>query len=161
MPDQYKDIKNAFARFATGVTVVSCQPPEGPAVAMTVNSFSSVSLDPPLVLWCVDRQSSTYDHFLASDSYAVSILAADQEALSHRFSTPGNHELLPNEGERKKTGSPLLVGRLAGFDCRIDSRHQAGDHWILVGRVEYFDSRDGAPLIYSGRTYLTGPAISD
>lgn len=161
MPDQYKDIKNAFARFATGVTVVSCQPPKGPAVAMTVNSFSSVSLEPPLVLWCVDRQSSTFEHFMASDSYAVSILAADQQAASQRFSTPGNHELVASDGEPKKTGSPLLRGRLAGFDCRVEARYEAGDHWILLGRVEYFDSRNGAPLIYSGRTYLTGPAISD
>lgn len=161
MSDPYKPLKNAFARYPTGVTVVSCLPKDGKPVALTVNSFTSVSLDPALVLWCLDHRTSIRPAFEESAGYAVSILAADQQALSDRFATPGQHDFAPGEGEAYVTGCPLLKGRLAGFDCEIVARHQAGDHLVLVGEVKHFDSRDGAPLIYSGRTYLTGPLITD
>lgn len=161
MSDPYKPLKDAFACYATGVTVVSCLPKDGKPVALTVNSFTSVSLDPALVLWCLDHRTSIRAAFEESKGYAVSVLAADQQDLSDRFATPGQHGFAPGEGEAYATGSPLLPGRLAGFDCEIVARHQAGDHLVLVGEVKHFDSREGAPLIYSGRTYLTGPLISD
>lgn len=161
MTDAYKPLKNAFARYPTGVTVVSCQPKAGPAVALTVNSFTSVSLEPALVLWCLETHSSIKWAFDEAPSYAVSILAADQQQLSNRFATPGQHEVKPAEGEVKLTGAPLLHGRLAGFDCDIVERHGSGDHLILIGHVKHFDSREGAPLIYSGRKYLTGTLITD
>ncbi|RFB04695.1 flavin reductase family protein [Parvularcula marina] len=161
MSDPYQPLKNAFARYTTGVTVVSCLPKDGKPVALTVNSFTSVSLEPTLVLWCLDNHTSIKPSFDESASYAVSVLASDQQAVSNRFATPGRHDVTPAESETFATGSPLLKGRLAGFDCEIVARHQAGDHVVLIGQVKHFDSRDGAPLIYSGRTYLTGTLISD
>ncbi len=161
MSDAFRPQKNAFARYPTGVTIVSCLPPHGTPLAITVNSFTSVSLDPTMVLWCLEDRSSVFDEFMAADNYAVSILAADQQDLSNRFATPGQHGFADGEGETFVTGAPLLSGRLAGFDCTISARHQAGDHVILVGAVQHFDSREGAPLIYAGREYLNGPPVTD
>ena len=161
MKDPFRSLKNAFARYPTGVTVVSCLPPGKPAVAITVNSFTSLSLDPSLVLWCLADATSVFSAFEASSCYAVSILSADQAALSTRFATPGQHGFADGEGEAKVTGAPLIRGRLAGFDCEVEQRIAVGDHVIMVGRVVHFDSRDGAPLIYSGREYMEGPVISD
>lgn len=161
MSDPFKPLKNAFARYATGVTVVSCQPKDGPAVGLTVNSFTSVSLQPALVMWCLEAHSSIKWAFDEAQSYAVSILAAEQQHLSNHFATPGQHEMSSSDVETFETGAPLLKGRLAGFDCKIVERHGSGDHLILIGEVQHFDSRAGAPLIYSGRKYLSGELISD
>lgn len=157
--DPYRPLKDAFACFSTGVTVVSCQPKTGPAQGITVNSFSSVSLEPALVSWCLADETSIADSFLAVDHYAVSILAADQQNLSDRFATPGKHAFEKGEGETFRTGAPLVAGRLAGFDCRVAERFKVGDHTILIGEIVHFDSRPGEPLIYAGRQYVTGPAI--
>lgn len=161
MIDPYVQVKNAFSRYATGVTIVSCVPPGEDPLAITVNSFTSVSLEPTLVLWCLETKASVYDAFMAAPSYAVSVLAADQQAQSARFATPGQHGFAEGEGEIFKSGAPLLPGRLAGFDCDIVARHAAGDHVILVGEVHHFDWRPGAPLIYAGRQYLNGPEFSE
>lgn len=158
-PDPFRAIKDAFARYPTGVTVVSCAPPGRAPLAITVNSFTSVSLDPTLVLWCLDRHTSVFGAYQASSSYAVSILAGDQAEVSTRFATPGRHDLAPGEGEVLATGSPLLKGRLAGLDCEVQERVDAGDHVILIGRVVAYDSRAGSPLIYTNRQYLEGPVI--
>ena len=159
--DPYRPHKNAFARYSTGVTVVSCAPPGRAPLAITVNSFTSVSLDPTLVLWCIDKRSSVFAEYQAAPNYAVSILAHDQAEASSRFATPGMHDFRDGEAELFETGAPLLKGRIAGFDCEVADRHDAGDHVILVGRVVYFDSRDGKPLIYAGRQYLEGPEMAD
>lgn len=158
-PDPYRAQKDAFARYPTGVTVVSCAPPGRGPLAITVNSFTSVSLAPTLVLWCIDKGTSVFGAYEAADNYAVSILAAGQAEASNRFATPGRHDFEAGEGEVFETGAPLLRGRLAGFDCRVEARHDAGDHVILVGRVVHFDARAGKPLIYAGRQYLEGPAF--
>ena len=157
--DPYAAQKAAFARYPTGVTVVSCAPPGRAPLAITVNSFTSVSLTPTLVLWCIDKGTSVFAAYEEADNYAVSILAHDQAHLSNRFATPGQHDFEPGESEVLQTGAPLLLGRLAGFDCTVEARHDAGDHVILVGRVVRFDSRAGRPLIYAGRQYLEGPAF--
>jgi len=141
--------------------VVSCQPQTGPAQGITVNSFSSVSLEPALVSWCLADVTSVADAFLAVDHYAVSILASEQQHLSDRFATPGRHGFAEGEGTAFRTGAPLLEGRLAGFDCRVAERFKVGDHTILIGEIVHFDSRPGEPLIYAGRQYVTGPAITD
>jgi flavin reductase (DIM6/NTAB) family NADH-FMN oxidoreductase RutF len=159
--DPYRPLKNAFARFSTGITVVSCLDTAGRPLGITVNSFTSVSLEPPLVSWCLDDHSSVAAAFLAADHYGVSILAADQEELSNRFATPGRHGFGEGEGEAFKTGAPLLPGRIAGFDCRLADRLKVGDHTILIGEIVHFDSRDGEPLIYAGRQYVRGPLIAE
>ena len=109
-----------------------------------------------MVLWCLENRASTYSAFMGSQSYGVSILRSDQETASQRFA-----HFLPDgpredEFETWKTGAPILKERLAGFDCKIVARHDAGDHVILVGEVMQFDSVAGAPLIYFASNYVKG-----
>ncbi len=156
MTDKYRPLKDAFGRFATGIAVAACRSESGKITALTINSFTSVSLEPPLVLWCIENRASSYSVFMESDSYAVSILRADQEADSQRFAhfiPDGPRE---DEFENWVTGAPVLKKRLAGFDCRVVARHDAGDHVILVGEVVKFDSADGAPLLYYASNYIRG-----
>ncbi len=155
--DPHRRLKNAFSRYATGVTIATCAAPGGVSAALTVNSFTSVSLEPPLVLWSLQRTSGAFDAFMAADNYAISVLRAGQEETSARFAMRGAEPLSPAEVEAWRTGAPLLKDRLAGFDCAVEARHAAGDHVIMVGRVLKFDAFDGAPLLYFASGYATGP----
>lgn len=155
--DPHRALKNAFGRFSTGVAVASCVNRAGGYTAITINSFASVSLEPPLVLWCIETRASTFDDFAAAQSYAVSILSDAQQSVSERFASHAPEPLGPAEIEIWKTGAPVLKERLAGFDCEIADRHRSGDHVILVGRIVRFDSRAGAPLTYFASRYGRGP----
>ena len=156
MTDKYRPLKNALGRFATGIAVASCRSESGAITALTINSFTSVSLEPALVLWCLENRASSYSAFMAAESYGVSILRADQREASQRFAhfIPGGPR--EDEFETMTTGAPILKQRLAGFDCRIVARHEAGDHVILVGEVKQFDSAEGDPLIYYASNYFPG-----
>lgn len=160
MVDAFRPLKDAFGRFATGIGVASCIGENGERIAMTINSFASVSLEPPLVLWCIEKRASCYSAFMAADAYAVTILRASQQAQSDRFAGYKPDPLQPEEYETWETGAPVLSKRLAGFDCRVAARHQAGDHVILVGEVLKFDHREGHPLMYFASNYLKGPEAS-
>lgn len=156
MTDKYRPLKDAFGRFATGIGVAACRDKDGSMAALTINSFTSVSLEPPLVLWCLENRASSYSAFMTAQSYGISFLRADQQELSNRYAN-----FLPDgpseaEFESWDTGAPVLKERLAGFDCKIVARHDAGDHVILVGEVVRFDSVQGAPLIYYASTYIPG-----
>ena len=155
MMDKFRPIKDAFGRFATGVGVAACQKQGGGYAALTVNSFTSVSLTPPLVLWCIETKASSFPAFMAAESYSVNILKAEQQALSDRFAQFNAAPLDDDEFETWKTGAPILKERLAAFDCKIFERHKAGDHVILVGEVVQFDSTDGNPLVYYASNYQT------
>ncbi|MEL7492108.1 MAG: flavin reductase family protein [Pseudomonadota bacterium] len=157
MTDPYRPLKNAFGRFATGVTIVSCKPEGADPVAITVNSFTSVSLDPSLVLWCLETRASTFEAFMSADNYAVSVLRASGEGLSNRFADHAPTPLSADEREVWITGAPILKDRLAAFDCRVVDRHRSGDHVILVGKVLKFDAHNGAPLLYFASNYAEGP----
>ena len=156
MSDQFRPLKDAFGRFATGIGVAACRKGEDGFAAITINSFTSVSLEPPLVLWCIENRASVYPDFMAADSYAISILGASQKSFSERFAQYDAKPLASDEIDLWETGAPLLKNRIAGFDCRISMRHKAGDHVILVGEVVRFDSNDGAPLIYYASNYHEG-----
>ena len=156
MSDKFRDLKNAFGRFATGIAIASCRTEAGSNVALTINSFTSVSLDPALVLWCIENKASAFPAFMAADSYAISILRADQQAYSDRFARFEPKVLAPDESETWVSGAPVLKEKLAGFDCRIVARHKAGDHVILVGEVLRFESEAGEPLVYVASNYHKG-----
>lgn len=160
MADKFRPLKDAFGKFATGIAVATCVEPDGKFRALTINSFTSVSLDPPLVLWCLENKAAAFPHFMEAESYAVSILRADGEGLSNRFAGHAPEPLSEDEYEIWETGAPLLTNRIAGFDCRIDRRHKAGDHVILVGEVVRFDSSNGAPLVYFASNYHPGTSSS-
>ena len=156
MTDKFRPLKDAFGRFATGIGVAACRNQDGSYSAITINSFTSVSLEPALVLWCIENRASAYPAFMSGESYAISFLRADQQALSERFARYQPEPLAENEVEQWTTGAPILKERLAAFDCKIAARHKAGDHVILVGEVLRFDSAKGAPLIYFASNYHTG-----
>jgi flavin reductase (DIM6/NTAB) family NADH-FMN oxidoreductase RutF len=153
MTDPYRPLKNAFGRFATGVCVVACANDRGGHTAITVNSFTSVSLEPPLVSWCLENRASSFVDFMTADGYAVSVLSSAQQAVSHRFARHDPGPLAPADYEIWETGAPILAERLSGFDCRIVDRHPAGDHVILIAEVVRFDARPGDPLVYFGSDY--------
>ena len=156
--DIHRPLKNAFGRFATGITVAACQAPDGAPIAITVNSFTSVSLEPALVLWCLEKNAGSYDAFMAAESYGISILNADQRDLSDRFAGFAQAGTTAPELVSGPTDAPLLRECLAAFDCRVTDRHEAGDHVILIAQVIDFRSHDGAPLIYYASQYGVGPS---
>ncbi len=156
MTDQYRPLKDAFGRFATGIGIAACKKSGGGFSVITINSFTSVSLNPPLVLWCIEKSASVYPDFAAADSYSISILSAKQKAMSDRFARYDPTQLSGDEIDLGETGLPLLKDRIAGFDCKIAMRHEAGDHDILIGEVMRFDSATGAPLVYFASNYHSG-----
>ncbi len=143
--------RGALGRFATGVTVVTAQGPDGPA-GFTANSFASVSLDPPLVLWSPARASTRFGIFEAAQYFAVHVLAEDQLDLGRRFAR-GGHAFDGPAPERNPEGVPLIPGTLARFDCAWHAAHDGGDHLIIVGRVLRFNVRSGHPLVFAQGHY--------
>ncbi len=141
-----RDFRAALARYATGVTVVTTMSGRGP-VGITANSFTSVSLDPPLVLWCPARASARFSAFTSAGNYAIHVLAADQLDLCRRFARAGD-DFSGLAVEETPEGLPLLNGCLARFDCTAHAAHDGGDHAILVGRVLRASVRKGEPLLF-------------
>ena len=149
--------RNALGSFATGVTVVTARDAAGGLTGLTVNSFASVSLDPPLVLWSLSLYTPALAVFEHCSHYAVNVLAADQFDLSTRFAKSGD-ERLDNmfadlEFDSGRAGAPLLHGCCARFECRNEARHAGGDHRIFVGAVERYDYQDRPPLVFHGGQY--------
>jgi flavin reductase (DIM6/NTAB) family NADH-FMN oxidoreductase RutF len=145
-----RDFRNALGCFATGITVMTTCGPDGRFVGITVNSFASVSLDPPLVSFCLDRNALSLASFLEAPHFGVNVLSEDQEALSAAFarSSAGDKFVgLPYEvGE---TGCPLLPDCLSHLECEREAAHLAGDHLIVIGRVVRLAQRsEGKPLLY-------------
>lgn len=144
-------LRDAFGRFATGVTLVTTRGPSGP-VGITANSFASVSLEPALLLWSPAKSSRRFGIFHAAEAFAVHVLGAHQMDLCRRFATVGD-DWLDLDYEVNAAGVPLLPGCPARFECRTEARHDAGDHVLIVGRIERFLSGDGAPLVFSAGRY--------
>ncbi|MCG5239696.1 flavin reductase family protein [Azospirillum doebereinerae] len=142
--------RSALGCFATGIAVVTTIAPDGLPLGVTVNSFSSVSLDPPLVQFCLGRAAMSFEAFTTAPSFAVNILADDQEDLSARFSRRDLQERWAGVAvETWDTGVPILSGCLASLECDRAHLFDGGDHVIVVGRVRRLASReDGAPLLY-------------
>jgi flavin reductase (DIM6/NTAB) family NADH-FMN oxidoreductase RutF len=139
--------------FATGITVITTLDENGHPHGMTVNSFSSVSLDPPLVLVCIDLRNAILGHFLTSACFAVNILAEHQEEVSRRFSSASENRFHGMEWERGESGVPLLGGVLARMECALTKTFEAGDHAVLVGEVRHASWREGKPLLYFNSSY--------
>jgi len=147
-----RDFRRALGQFATGVTVVTARAKDGRNVGMTVNSFASVSLDPPLVLWSVSRQAASFADFAEASHFAVNILAANQHHLSRQFSTPLIDKFEGVEISPGAAGCPLLTGASANFVCRKVRQMDGGDHVIFLGEVEEYKWRESEPLVFhSGR----------
>jgi flavin reductase (DIM6/NTAB) family NADH-FMN oxidoreductase RutF len=153
--DDTRMLRNAYGRFTTGVTIVTTGTPDGP-VGITANSFSSVSLDPPLVLWSIDRKSRRFAPFANCTHYAVHVLAADQADLCWRFAKNGT-DFAGFDLAWNADGVPLLPRSLARFECEVANRVEAGDHLVLLGKVLELETQDGAPLVFArGRCLQVG-----
>ncbi len=155
-----EDLKDAFSRWATGVTVVTARAGNR-ILGMTVSAFSEVSLEPPLVLVCADKTSNTHTLIAESQAFAVHILRRGQEELSNLFASKEDEHRRFDDLEHTSgtTGAPLLAGTLAMFDCRVRDAHEAGDHVIYVGEVvdlrlgDLDDPAIRGPLMFYGRRY--------
>jgi 3-hydroxy-9,10-secoandrosta-1,3,5(10)-triene-9,17-dione monooxygenase reductase component len=160
--DLQKQLREALGSFATGVTVVTTTAPDGRRIGLTANSFTSVSLDPALVLWSLNRRSANLEAFRAATHFAVNVLSAEQQALCWRFARPV-------EGDRfdgvalapSKLQLPVLEDSLATFECSKYDQYEAGDHVVFVGRVENFSKGAGDALIFSaGRILSSATAVA-
>ncbi|HEY3778568.1 MAG TPA: flavin reductase family protein [Rhizomicrobium sp.] len=148
--------RDALGCFPTGVAVVTAESADRPPMGITVNSFASVSLDPPLVLWCVDRRSDRFRTFSTAKGFTVSVLDATHGGVSARLARPGAHALDGISMTATALGPPALADALAVFECVREHTHAGGDHVILVGRVERFSHKPaGAPLVFFRGRYGT------
>lgn len=142
--------------FATGVTIVTARTPDGALIGLTANSFNSVSLNPPLVLWSLSQAASSMAALSSGSHYAINILAADQKALAERFASRIPDRWQDVSFTEGLHGVPLLTGAAATFECFNRSRYQEGDHVIFVGEVERCSHRAGAaPLLFHGGRFYT------
>ena len=153
MPFDSKLQRKIMGQFATGVTVVTTG--EGAArTGLTVSSFTSLSLDPPLILVALDNRSTSRDDIRRNGSFAVSILSVDQEEASRKFATPGPKDFSAFAWQTAVTGAPILEGSLAWVDCRLHSVLPGGDHEIFVGEIVAGEASDQpAPLLYFSGKY--------
>jgi flavin reductase (DIM6/NTAB) family NADH-FMN oxidoreductase RutF len=143
----------ALGRFVTGVTVVTALDAAGKPVGLTVNSFNSVSLDPPLVLWSIDRRGSFFDAFAQAPRFAVNVLGVAQKELARRFAGNPAGRFDGVACEPGLAGIPLIADCIAWFECSTRQRVDGGDHLILVGLVERFAQGPGQELLYFAGTY--------
>jgi flavin reductase (DIM6/NTAB) family NADH-FMN oxidoreductase RutF len=141
----------ALSMFATGVTIVTARTSSGQLVGLTANSFNSVSLTPPLVLWSLSKAASSMEAFSAGSHYAINILGAEQQDLAKKFASPAGDRFAGVQFSNGICGAPLLDGAVATFECFNRSRYEEGDHVIFVGEVEHCSHRANAsPLLYHG-----------
>jgi 3-hydroxy-9,10-secoandrosta-1,3,5(10)-triene-9,17-dione monooxygenase reductase component len=145
--------RNALAQFATGVTVITTLDGTGNPIGMTANSFSSVSLDPMLVLWSIAKSSACFEAFHAAEHFAIHVLHAGQRHLSTQFASRCDDRFAGVQTQPGRGGVPLLAEYSALFQCDTEARYEGGDHLILVGRVTEFDHRSVAPLIFHAGRY--------
>ena len=143
-----KNLRNVLSKFATGVTVVSTIDCNGKPIGMTANSFTSVSLDPPLVLWSIGINQPSYDAFLKAKGYSVSILSKDQKDICDLFSSPIENKFSDIDYTLTDNGFPIIQKSLAWFDCLKWNNYPGGDHQILVGEIKNFYADENDPLIF-------------
>jgi flavin reductase (DIM6/NTAB) family NADH-FMN oxidoreductase RutF len=159
-----RDFRRALGQFATGVTVVTAKASDGRKLGVTVNSFSSVSLNPPLVLWSLSRQAANFQDFASVTHFAVNVLEAKQHHLSRQFSMPVPDKFAGVDFEEGLAGVPMLSGAIAQFTCRKVRQYDGGDHIILIGEVEHYKYNDGEPLVFHSGRYRVAtrhPDIAD
>lgn len=149
----HSEFRNTLGRFATGVTVVTTRDSEGNRLGLTVSSFNAVSMEPPLVLWSLDRGSTTLPVFEAASHFAVNVLASDQTAISNRFAGREEDKFGKLECREGAGGVPLLPGCVACFECKTLHRYDGGDHVIFVGQVEAFERQPGDALLFHDGAY--------
>ena len=155
-----RHLRTALGQYATGVTVVTTCTPEGKLEGLTVNSFAAVSLEPALILWSLRNHAPSLPGFLASEGFAVNVLALEQSGLSDHFAAPRDDKFRDITYVSGLSGCPVLTDPLAVFECSKETITTGGDHTIFIGRVRRVSFREGHPLIFSGGRYCTHGQLS-
>ncbi len=158
MPIERNELRRVMGHFATGVTIITTVSKDGEPFGLTANSFTSVSLDPPLVLICVDKKAESYPHFEQSRVFTVNILNNQQEALSRKFAVSGGDKFQGVAYHTGANGVPILDGALAYLECKLYAVHDGGDHTLYLGEIEQAETVEGKPLLFYRGGYR---AISD
>lgn len=157
-----RDLRNTLGNFATGVTVITALAPDGQRIGLTISSFNSVSLDPPLILWSLSLNSPKLEAFRSASHYAVNVLSADQQWLSDRFAARDNDRFADLPQRSGLGGAPLLEGCCAWFECANEAQYPGGDHLIFVGHVEGFaQGQAQSPLIFHSARYRELAPLAD
>ena len=146
--------RDIVGNFSTGVTVITTENNLLEPIGFTANSFTSLSLNPKLVLFNIDKKSSLYKSFMDAEHFAINILANDQIDLSKKFSKSGIDRFDGVDYYKDITGSPILQGSLAYLDCKIQNRYEGGDHTIVIGEVLSADTQPNSPLVFFQGKYL-------
>ena len=158
-----RQFRDALAQFATGVTVIAARRPDGRYAGFTANSFNSVSLDPPLVVWSLNRRAESLAAYEKAERYAINVLAHDQIHLARRFSRPHADRFDGVVFRLGAADAPLIEGCIAWFECRHHAMHRAGDHMLFIGHVETCERRNGVGLVFHhgryGTTAKSGSAL--
>ncbi len=148
-----RDLRDALGRFATGVCIITTIESQKP-IGMTVNSFASVSLDPPLVLWSLQNNSDVYEAFATPKHFAINILSKEQQGHANLYARKGDHLLETSHYRVGKYGSPILRGALTTLECELEISYEGGDHQIIIGRVRDMHTRPtGEPLLFFSGGY--------
>lgn len=153
-------LRAALGQFATGVTIVTTIGPQGQRIGLTANSFTSVSLDPPLVLWSLSKRSASLELFCNAGSFAINVLSSDQHELCRRFAQRMDGDrfdgvtMVPSQ-----SGLPLIEGSLAAFECTTHAQYDAGDHIMFLGQVQYYNVFGGDALIFRAGRMLASTEI--
>ena len=155
MPVSENDFRQALSCFASGVNVVTTKDAAGEHFGITVSAFCSVSLDPPLVLICIEKQTASHHAFLESGAFVVNILDESHAFLSEQFATPLGDKFENIDLREGLDGIPVLNAAIANLECRTKMVHDGGDHSIIVGEVESSSVKDGEPLVYFQGEYRT------
>lgn len=162
-PAPYQDartaLRSALGRFATGVTVICAQTPDEHVHCMTVNSFASLSLDPPLILWTLRTGSARYDTFSKAHAFSVNVLAETQIEISRKHARPPAEGFSGRNWKSFFGGCPIIEGASAHFVCNTHTEVHKGDHVILIGEVTEFAEHSPAPLLFMGGKYFSGSSL--
>ncbi len=149
-----REFRNALGRFATGITIVTALGPDEKPIGVTISSFNSVSLDPPLILWSLSTNSPSLEAFRQANRYAINVLAADQRGLSNRFASRSDDRFADVPVHAGLDAPPLIDGCCAWFECTPEAHYPGGDHLIFLGRVERFARGDAtSPLVFFDGAY--------
>lgn len=148
MPIDNDEFCAALSRFASGVTVVTTKDADGNLHGITVSAFCSLSLEPPMVLICIEKITGSHYAFEESEVFVVNILSEGQDQVSEHFASPIPHKFGDIEYHPGIDGVPVLDGALVNLECRLKYAHEGGDHSIFIGEVEKVSIRDGSPLVY-------------
>ena len=153
-----REIRNVMGHFATGVTVITTKDTTGKPFGLTVNSFTSLSLNPPLVIVCVDKTVDCYSCFDDSKVFAVNVLNEDQEELSRRFATKGIEKFEGIPWRMGENGSPLLDGVIGAIECKVTESYEGGDHTIFLGEILSATAKGDRPLLFFKGKYIRLPS---